>query len=550
MLSPGDVVAERFVVERPLGEGGLAEVWLVRHRELGSLHALKLLVPKRPRLEERLLLEGRIQARLHHPHIVRVGDVVRHEGRVGLVMEYVDGPTLESLLRDGGGLPLGEALELLTPVLSAMVAAHDAGVLHRDLKPGNILLATTPRGYSPKVADFGIAKVLEGEGDSQATRAGSILGTPGYLAPEQGIDASTADARADVFALGVITWEVLTGDRCFPSNFADPANYPPAVRLEGVPAAIADVVARAVELSPDLRYPDARAYAVALLADRPDLLAKLGDADAESTFSASRRTLAVTPTLMPRSLEATVALPASRPKRAAGRWLVGGLLLVGSAAWALWSAVQVPEAPAPYPVAAIVEAPAVVEPPPVVEPAAVPAEAPPDPATPEPAAPAPTPFTDRTGAAQRVPVVAGLGDDDAVAVVEPPAVEPAPAPEPDLPTITPAPPPAPVATAPEPAPIPRVAGIWRGDAGGRPMRLVVDRQAGSRLEGSVVFVLGPTERSIGVTGSVKPDGTVQLEDGEGAFVMLGVSADGQLKGTYRMSSGAKPQPFTIAWASP
>ncbi|MFM2163531.1 MAG: hypothetical protein RLZZ383_3043 [Pseudomonadota bacterium] len=213
MLRQGDIIDGRYEVETLLGEGGLSLVWRVRHRDLGSAHALKLLRVARPALAERLLIEGRIQAQLRHPHLVAVTDIVHHGGQVGLILELVEGTSLAEWMLAHGPTDLDTALSLLAPVFAGVAAAHQAGVLHRDLKPGNILLAETPHGLVPKVTDFGIAKVFDGDaaGEPNGTLAGTMLGTPGYLAPEQAVDASRVDARADVYALGAIAYELLTG---------------------------------------------------------------------------------------------------------------------------------------------------------------------------------------------------------------------------------------------------------------------------------------------------------------------------------------------------
>ena len=178
MLEPGQRVDNRFEVRRLLGEGGLAQVYEVRHLELGSTHALKLLVWRKKSLAERLILEGRIQAQLKHPNVVAVTDIVRHEGQLGLLMEYVDHMTLESYLQRQGGLGVEDGLTMMAPILAGVTAAHDAGVTHRDLKPANVMLARTTNGMVPKVADFGIAKVVAEDAEGK-TGAGVTMGSPG-----------------------------------------------------------------------------------------------------------------------------------------------------------------------------------------------------------------------------------------------------------------------------------------------------------------------------------------------------------------------------------
>lgn len=219
-LTAGQVV-DRYELVRPLGEGGMAVVWLARHTTLGSLHAMKVLTLRAPGVRERLLREGRVQATLQHDNAVTVTDVVQVDGLPGLVLEYVDGPTLDAWLLNGPP-PLIARITVLRQVADAVAAAHAIGLVHRDLKPGNVLIATTQGGPRAKVTDFGIAKVLsddareaEASHETPRTRAGVAMGTPTYMAPEQLRDAAGVDARADVFALGVMLYESLTLHGCF-----------------------------------------------------------------------------------------------------------------------------------------------------------------------------------------------------------------------------------------------------------------------------------------------------------------------------------------------
>ncbi len=214
VLEAGRVIEERYEVEAPLGSGGMAEVWRVRHLRLGSRHALKVLHNTAPELAERLAAEGRIQAGLSHPNIVRVTDVVQLGSALGLVMEWVEGPSLRALL-SGGPPPLDAALRMGGRILDGVAQAHDQGLIHRDLKPENVLLQPLSGGeWLPRVADFGLARAVERGGPGR-TRAGLAMGTPGYMAPEQYRDAAGVDQRADVFALGCVLYELLSGLRAF-----------------------------------------------------------------------------------------------------------------------------------------------------------------------------------------------------------------------------------------------------------------------------------------------------------------------------------------------
>lgn len=272
---------DRFLVESTIGIGGMATVYRVRHRQLRTVHALKLLKISQPGMAERLLQEGRIQAGLKHPNVVAVADVVEHEGAIGLLMELVEGSSLEDCLQEGPMI-FEEALEIFQQVLSGMAAAHDAGVTHRDLKPANILLANEGGRLVAKVTDFGIAKVLSSEEQPGATRTGLGMGTPGYMAPEQITDASSVDLRADIFALGAILYEMLCGRRAFKgTDQLDTLNrtvkgvYAPLSRVRpGIPPHIDQAVRRALSLRREDRFPDCRAMAAAIslpLAAVPEL---------------------------------------------------------------------------------------------------------------------------------------------------------------------------------------------------------------------------------------------------------------------------------------
>ena len=266
-VSAGAVLDGRYTVEAPLGEGGMASVWRVRHVQLGSEHALKLLHVSTPELRERLLDEGRIQARLTHPNIVPVTDLVSLSGGIGLVMPLVAGPTLRERL-DQGRVPLEAALELGAAVLDGVAHAHASGLVHRDLKPENILLQPAGGRFVPRVADFGLAKALHSQGPGR-TRTRMGMGTPGYMAPEQHRDASRVDARADVFSLGCILYELLTGRRPFDGSdvlilyqqalrgeFTPPQSLAPEL-----PRALSELMSRSLRSRPEERMDNAGLFA-------------------------------------------------------------------------------------------------------------------------------------------------------------------------------------------------------------------------------------------------------------------------------------------------
>lgn len=269
-----------YVIEGDLGHGAVGNVFRARHAVLGSLHAIKLLRVDAVDARERLIAEGRAQAQLDHPNVVRVTDMVDFDGRPGLVMDLVRGPSLARLLERVRPSP-AEAERIFRGIVAGVAAAHQAGIVHRDLKPSNVLFDTTCQPPVPRVADFGIARALAVEG---GTAPGQFMGTLGYHAPEQLIDTSSVDARADVFSLGVILVELVTGRRPFPDDrtaswlkatTADAWSAPP-----GFPPHLADLAARCMRARPQDRPRDASAV-LALLEDR--ITSASGSADSSRT---------------------------------------------------------------------------------------------------------------------------------------------------------------------------------------------------------------------------------------------------------------------------
>lgn len=222
------LVVGNYVVESLIGGGGMAQVYRVRHVVLGTHHALKVLDSRYrglPEVRQRFLSEGQIAAQLHHQNVVRVTDAVATTEVAGLVMELVDGPTLEDYIaRRGQPLTLAEVRELFIPVLDAIAEAHRRGIIHRDIKPANILLSHENGRPVPKVTDFGIAKILRSlPGDAGAiargqTRADSRMGTLAYMSPEQVRGAKDVTAQSDVFSLGATLYELCTGVLAFDGN--------------------------------------------------------------------------------------------------------------------------------------------------------------------------------------------------------------------------------------------------------------------------------------------------------------------------------------------
>lgn len=244
----GTIIAGKYELIRPLGEGGMGTVWVARNIELESHVALKLLRPdvNDEDAADRLLQEARVAARLDHPAIVRVFDYGHtSQGDRFIVMDLVDGETLAEVLAARGRLAPVKAVQVILPVLDALAVAHAQGVVHRDLKPENILLDHAEKRTQPKIVDFGIAKIDLGVTNDTLTRRGIALGTPGYMSPEQARGSSTIDARADVWAICVVLYECVTGRFAFQGE-----NYNALMRaiIEDDPVPITDVAAGDSEL--------------------------------------------------------------------------------------------------------------------------------------------------------------------------------------------------------------------------------------------------------------------------------------------------------------
>ncbi|MBA2321692.1 MAG: serine/threonine protein kinase [Deltaproteobacteria bacterium] len=270
LLAPGQLV-ERYRIEELVADADLTEVYRVTHTWLGSSHALKLLdLDGSDALRQALLAEGRTMAGLGHPNLVRVTDALGIGDLPALVMDWVDGPSLAAWLADRRApVPVATAVALFDGILAGVGHAHRHGVLHRDLKPENVLLARTADGLVPRVADFGIAKVRDRPGLSAVYMR---FGTPEYMPPEAIDGRAPTDARADLFALGVVLYELLTGRLPFdgedPSvvtkavlkgTFEDPAT----LRPELAPALVA-LIRALLASDPDARPASCRAVRAAL----------------------------------------------------------------------------------------------------------------------------------------------------------------------------------------------------------------------------------------------------------------------------------------------
>jgi serine/threonine protein kinase len=255
LLNPGDLIGN-YRVEGAVGTGGFGEVFLARHRVLGTLVVLK--VPHTPGLRRALLREAVLQSHLGHPNVVQLLDVLEVAGCPVLVMEYVAGCTLSAALRDRK-VPTEERSRIVRLVVRAVAHAHSLRVVHLDLKPANILLFRDDDGLSLKVCDFGLARVRT---HAEPISGALWAGTPAYMAPEQ--FGGDVDQRADVYALGCLIYELFAGVRPFVGNWMQigydkqDGRYAPLSTLRPDLDRESRIVERCLRADPAERYADAR----------------------------------------------------------------------------------------------------------------------------------------------------------------------------------------------------------------------------------------------------------------------------------------------------
>jgi len=307
----GEVIAERYELEELVGSGGMSSVYRASDRLLERQVALKVLheqLAADGEHVERFRSEARAVAQLSHPNIVTVIDRGEQGGRQYIVFEYVDGENLKALVAREGPLPEREAIDLALKVAGALAFAHAHGLVHRDVKPQNVLLG---EGREAKVTDFGIARSLDVQGG--LTQTGTVLGTSDYIAPEQA-RGGKATEQTDIYSLGIVLYELLTGDVPFHGdNFVAVAlrhinDPPPSVRERrpDVSPRLDAAVRRAMAKSPQDRYPSMDDFARELQACRAEC-GENGVGPADATL---------------------VTSPGSEPYRAPQRTYVGPLLLV------------------------------------------------------------------------------------------------------------------------------------------------------------------------------------------------------------------------------
>jgi serine/threonine-protein kinase len=288
MFEPiGRLIAGKYRVTQRLGGGGVADVYEAVHEEIGQRFAIKILKPEfaaLPEVAERFLVEARAAGAVRHPAAVKIFDLGRlEEGVPYLVMELLDGESVAELLECKWRLPQDQAVALCLHVLDALEAAHQAGVVHRDLKPENVVLVRGPGGEPwAKLIDFGIARLaLQEHAALRQTIQGTVMGTPYYMAPEQARGSIDIDGRADIYAVGVMLFELVTGKLPFTGRSATEVltralsePFPSARSLdESITPELELVIRRATERRRERRFASAAEFAEALRPLRPELVA-------------------------------------------------------------------------------------------------------------------------------------------------------------------------------------------------------------------------------------------------------------------------------------
>ncbi len=311
-------VAERYEFVRPLGHGAMATVDLVHDVELDRPVALKRLAENLARdedLRRRFVREARLAARLSHPNVVRIFDVGEDGSRPFIAMEYVEGETLAELIASRGRLPPAEVARLGVQICAALAAAHTAGLVHRDVKPQNLILG---RDGALRLGDFGIAA---GHGGTQLTLAGTVLGTAGYLAPEQA-RGEQVTAAADIYAAGAVLYELLTGESArsvasLAELGAEDGFHPPdlARRVPDAPDELVAAVLACLSATPE---------------ERPSSAAELARRLAPVAAEAETLSLPAEPDQP--ATEILAGRPDRRRRRRTARRLTGGAALVAAAA--------------------------------------------------------------------------------------------------------------------------------------------------------------------------------------------------------------------------
>ena len=352
-LVQGMVIRDKYEIVEKIGSGGMATVYRAKHLAFNEVRALKV-VSSRMMEDENFLKRFRNEAvitrKLQHPNAVRVDDIDSLEdGRPYIVMELVEGGSMRALIEQAGPLPAKRALEITRQAGAALAAAHKLGIVHRDIKPDNIVILQQADGTDlVKVLDFGIARLREGGGAYTATQTGMVIGTPQYISPEQaaGKRSDEIDGRADLYSLGVALYEMLTGQLPFradtPMGFLMQhlqAEVPPprTVRPDlNIPESASRLLAKLLEKDPDKRFQTAEEMIAAI--ENPSAMPATATRTVTAGVPAARTTAATAAA----AATAVATMPAraveAKSSGGAGKWiataviavvLVGGYLAIG-----------------------------------------------------------------------------------------------------------------------------------------------------------------------------------------------------------------------------
>ena len=313
----GTILGDKYVVEGVLGRGGMGIVLAARHRDLDQRFAIKCLLPHAlavPEVVERFGREARAAARIHGEHVARVLDVGRFaDGTPFIVMEHLRGRDLSAELLQRGPLPIVDAIRYVLEACEAVAQAHALRIIHRDIKLSNLFLAETP-GRPPiiKVLDFGISKVVDPTA-AALTKTASVMGTPFYMSPEQLLSAKNIDFRSDIWAFGVILYELLAGFTPFYGESAPEViakimtNAPPSLRARrpDLPPALEAVIGGCMRTRVEERFSSVADLAIALL--------PFGPATHRESVSIISQVLGVPPDVLAASLARVTWAPSSAP---------------------------------------------------------------------------------------------------------------------------------------------------------------------------------------------------------------------------------------------
>ncbi len=344
----GDIVAGKYQIEKLLGSGGMGTVFAARHTATQRLFALKLLSASLSEDDEarvRFVREAKLAGAIDHPAVVRIYDIGYHGASLYMVMDLLVGESLSDRLKRGP-LPVADAIRIMQGIVDGVGAAHKKGIVHRDLKPENIFLCqTTELGFpEPRILDFGVSKALVGSEASvlALTKTGEILGTPLYMSPEQVQGIKDIDQRADIYALGVILYQMLSGEvpfraETFPGLIFEIISgeaKPLSQAAPGFSAELNDVVMTAMALSPSDRFASVERLAQAI---RPFSGTNIEQSvDGTGRTEPRRSSITDTPTPFKTEIKTTIRTPSHfnmRSRVAIAASLAAAVVIVGAVAY-------------------------------------------------------------------------------------------------------------------------------------------------------------------------------------------------------------------------